>query len=116
MTISPTDISMYLDMIGSIDTFPTRASLDRTVEPSYTEAEYFDYPADLSGYYSNQETRDLYEEVANNVAESAQALDNAIVQALENGMGVQDAVNVNLALRAYQANCSVAKSTFELKI
>ena len=116
MTISPTDTSMYLDMISSIDTLPTRASLDRTVEPSYTEAEYFDYPADLSGYYSNQETHDLYTEIANNVAQSAEVLDKAIVQGLENGMGVRDAVNYNLALRAYQANCYVAKTTFELKI
>ena len=117
MAISPTDTSMYLDMLGSIDTLPTRESLNRTVEPSYTEAEEFQYPApNFSGYYSDQETTDLYNTVSNNVINSAKALDNAMVNALENGYGVQDAVNMNLALRAYQANCTVAKSTFELKI
>ena len=107
---------MYLDMLGSIDTFPTKASLHRTVEPAYTEAEEFSYPTNLGNYYSDEETHDLFTEVSNNVIQSAKAVDNAIVNALENGYSVQDAVNVNLALRAYQANCSVAKSTFELKI
>jgi len=39
-----------------------------------------------------------------------------MVSALENGMSVQDACNVNAALHAYHANCAVLKSTFELKI
>lgn len=116
MTISPTDTSMYLDMLGSIDTLPTKASLSRTVEPAYTEAEQQNYTPDLGGYYSDETTQDLFTEVSNNVIRSAKALDNAMVNALENGYGVQDAVNMNLALRAYQANCMVAKSTFELKI
>ena len=116
MTISPTDTSMYLDMIGSIDTFPTKPSLNRTVEPISIVEEKLDYPANLSGYYSDKETQDLYTTVSNNVIQSAETLDNAMVNALENGYGVQDAVNINLALHAYKANCFVAKSTFELKI
>jgi hypothetical protein len=75
-----------------------------------------DEPIDLSNYYSDLASRDLLTEVAQNVAESADALDSAMVSALENGMSVQDACNVNAAFHAYQANCAVLKSTFELKI
>ncbi len=113
---APIDASMYLSMIDSIGTFPTRASLNQTVPAAYTQADDFESPVDLSNYYSDLERSDLWAEVANNVAESAEVLDNVMVAALENGLGVQDAVNINLAMQAYKANCLVAKSTFELKI
>lgn len=113
---APIDASMYLSMIDSIGTYPTRASLDQTVTAAYTDPGDFEEPVDLSNYYSELANSDLFTEVANNVAESAEALDNAIITALENGMGVQDAVNLNCALNAYKANCRVAQSTFELKI
>jgi len=115
--VAPIDSSQYLNLIGSIDTFPTRESLNTIVPAAYTDAEDFEQPQpDLSGYYSDPETTDLYTQVSNNVKNSAQAVDNALMSALENGYGVQDAVNITLAMRAYQANCTVAKSTFELKI
>ena len=62
---------------------------------------------DLSGYYST---------VEENVVQSAKALDNAMVEAIQNGYSVQDACNIKLAEIAYKANCYVMKSTFELKI
>lgn len=114
--VAPIDVSQYLSLIGSIDTFPTRESLNATVPAAYTEAEDFGQQPDFSNYYSDPETTDLYTQVSNNVKNSAQAVDNALMSALENGYGVQDAVNITLAMRAYQANCTVAKSTFELKI
>lgn len=114
--VAPIDSSQYLSLIGGIDTLPTRESLTATVSPAYTEAEPFEYQPDFSRYYSDPETTDLYAEVSNNLKNSAHALDNTMVAALESGFGVQEAVNMNLALRAYQANCYVAKSTFELKI
>ena len=115
---APIDSSMYLNMIDSIGTFPTRASLSQTVPAAYTEAEDFEQEhVDLSGYYSpNSEATDLWTEVANNVKGAAETLDNVMIAALENGLGVQDAVNINLAMNAYKANAYVAKSTFELKI
>ena len=113
---APIDTSMYLNMIDSIGTYPTRASLNQTVSAAYTQAEDFEEPVDLSSYYSDLANSDLLEEVANNVAKSAEDLDNAMIAALENGMGVQDAVNVNCAMQAYKANAYVAKSTFELRI
>ena len=114
---APIDSSMYLNMIDSIGTFPTRASLSQTVPAAYTQAEDFEQPVDLSGYYSpNSRATDIWTEVANNVKDAAETLDNAMVAALENGMGVQDIVNIKLAMNAYKANAYVAKSTFELKI
>ena len=114
---APIDSSMFLNMIDSIGTFPTKASLSQTVTAAYTQAEDFEQPVDLSGYYSpNSEATDLWKEVANNLVESAQTLDNVMVAALENGMGVQDAVNINCAMQAYKANLYVAKSTFEMKV
>ena len=104
-------------MIDSIGTFPTRASLNQTVPAAYTQAEDFEQPVDFSGYYSpNSEATNIWSEVANNVKDAAETLDNALVEALENGMGVQDIVNIKLAMNAYKANAYVAKSTFELKI
>ena len=114
---APIDSSMYLNMIDSIGTFPTRSSLSQTVPAAYTQAEDFEQAVDLSGYYSpHSEATDIWTEVANNLKESMETLDNVMVAALENGMGVQDAVNINLAMQAYKANAYVAKSTFELKI
>lgn len=113
---APIDASLYLSMIDSIGTFPSKASLTATVPAAYTQAEDFEQPVDLSNYYADLEQSDLMAEVANNVKESLEELDNVMIAALENGMGVQDAVNINCALQAYKANCEVAKSTFELKI
>ena len=116
MTAAPIDNSLYLGMIESVTTFPTRGSMETPVPAVYTQLSDFDTQADLSGYYSDPETTDLFTQVSNNVEKAAKMLDDVMVNALENGFGVQDAVNINLALRAYQANCAVAKSTFELKI
>ena len=114
---APIDSSLYLNMIDSIGTFPTGASLSRTVPAAYTEPEDYEQNVDLSGYYSpDSEATDLWAEVANNLKSSMETLDNVMIAALENGMGVQDAVNINLALNAYKANAYVAKTTFELMI
>ena len=50
------------------------------------------------------------------MVQAARDLDNAMVSALQNGYSVQDAVNIQLAKTAYEANARVAKSTFELSI
>lgn len=115
MTVSPIDSSTYSYIIDSIATFPRSTSLSQTVSAAYTEDD-FSSPVNLSNYYSDLENSDLLKEVANNVSESAENLDNVIMQALNNGMGIEDAINVNKALNCYKANCVVAKSTFELKI
>lgn len=116
MTIAPVDNSLYLGLINGIETFPAKGSLNAAVPAAYTQERDFNTSADLSGYYSDPETTDLYTEVSNNVIKSAEVLENVMSQALENGFGVQDAVNMTRAMRAYQANCAVAKSTFEFKL
>lgn len=76
---------------------------------------------DLSNYYNEVRPEDLLVKTGQNVIESAQALDNTMVVAMQNGYSVQDVCNIKLAEMAYKANAfvfdSVAKiSTFELDI
>ena len=117
MTISPIDNSIYAGLIDSIGTFPSKGSLTQAVPAAYTQARDFEgSPVDLSNYYANLANQDLLNEVANNVTESASTLDSVMVQALENGMSVEDAVNINCAMQAYKANCKMLQSTIELRI
>ena len=114
--ISSIDSSIYSSLIDNITLPSSRqpiAGVRSSVAESYSAPSE---PVDLSNYYSDLASRDLLTEVAQNVAESADALDSAMVQALENGMSVQDACNVNAALHAYKANCVVLQSTFEMKV
>ncbi len=71
---------------------------------------------DLSSYYSEVMPGDLLQSVSENVVQAAHDLDNALSNALQNGYSVQDAVNIQLAKTAYEANCRVAKTTFELSV
>ncbi|MBE7703684.1 MAG: hypothetical protein E7Z89_06510 [Cyanobacteria bacterium SIG28] len=72
---------------------------------------------DLNNYYKDLEASgDLFNEVGQNVVQSLQALDQAMVNGLQNGMSVQDVCNIKLAKAAYGASCFVMKSTFELMI
>lgn len=76
---------------------------------------------DLSNYYNEVRPEDLLVKTGQNVIESAQALDNTMVIAMQNGYSVQDVCNIRLAEMAYKANAfvfdSVAKiSTFELDV
>ena len=76
---------------------------------------------DLSNYYNEVRPEDLLVKTGQNVIESAQALDNTMVIAMQNGYSVQDVCNIKLAEMAYKANAfvfdSVAEiSTFELDV
>ena len=76
---------------------------------------------DLSNYYDNIRPEDLLTQAGRNVSKSAQDLDNAMVSALQNGYGVQDACNIRLAEMAYKANAfvfDVAReiTTFEVDV
>ena len=115
-SISSIDSSIYSSLIDNLTLPSSRqpiAGVRTSVADSYSSE---NQPIDLSNYYSDLASRDLLTEVAQNVAQSADALDSAMVNALENGMSVQDACNVNAALHAYKANCAVLQSTFEMKI
>lgn len=73
---------------------------------------------DLNGYYENvpAPSGDVIQTVSENVSKAANDLDNAMVAALENGYTVQDAVNIQQAKAAYEANYKVAQSTFEIAV
>lgn len=113
-SISGINTSIYSGLIEDISSYiPSRTALDtKTPAVNHDEAS----TVDLSNYYSNVLPGDVLQTVAENVVQSAHDLDNAMVQALENGYTVQDACNIQMAKAAYAANCRVAKSTFELSI
>lgn len=76
---------------------------------------------DLSNYYDNIQPEDLLSQAGRNVIRSAQDLDNAMVSALQNGYGVNDACNIRLAELAYRANAFVFEvaneiTTFEVDV
>lgn len=113
-SISGINTSIYSGLIEDISSYiPSRSALD-TKTPAVNRDEAS--TIDLSNYYSNVLPGDVLQTVAENVVQSAHDLDNAMVQALENGYTVQDACNIQMAKAAYAANCRVAKSTFELSI
>lgn len=76
---------------------------------------------DLSNYYNEVHPEDLLTKTGRHVIESAQALDNTMVIAMQNGYSVQDVCNIRLAEMAYKANSLVFDtareiSTFELDV
>ena len=114
--INTSDYSHLLDsaqVAKNYNAAPTEraASRDTLVTPNEPTQSI-----DLSNYYQNVESGDLLQTVSENLAQSANDLDNAMVSALENGYTVQDAVNIQQAKAAYEANYKVAKSTFEIAI
>ena len=62
---------------------------------------------DLSNYYSDIRPEDLLAHSGRNVVESTDALDNAMVSAIQNGYGVNEACNIKKAELAYKANAYV---------
>ena len=118
-SISSIDTSIYSGIIEDLSSYtPSRTALDSKTPAVPREDSS---TVDLSNYYSNIRPEDLLANAGDNVAKSAEDLDNAMVSAIENGYSVNDAVNIRLAKNAYQANCTVfnaindmQKSTFEL--
>lgn len=115
-TISSIDTSIYSGLIESLSPTSGRNSSASAVVPTSSSSDIESAKVDLSNYYSNIESADLLTKLGENVAKSAEELDNAMVSALENGFTVQDACNIKAAQVAYKANCTVLQSTFELKI
>ena len=120
-SISSIDTSINSVLLEDLSSYtPSKTALDnRTPAVQNEESSH----VDLSNYYSNIRPEDLLSQAGENVARSAEDLDNAMVSAIENGYSVNDAVNIKLAKLAYQANCTVfnaindmEKSTFELTV
>ena len=80
-----------------------------------------DSDVDLSNYYNEVRPEDLLVKTGQQVVESAQALDNTMVVAMQNGYSVQDVCNIRLAEMAYKASAYVFDvaneiSTFALDV
>ena len=120
-SISSIDTSIYSGIIEDLSSYTlSRTALDSKT-PAVTRED--SSTVDLSNYYSNIRPEDLLANAGENVAKSAEDLDNAMVSAIENGYSVNDAVNIKLAQHAYAANCKVFNmiadmqtSTFELTV
>ena len=120
-SISSIDTSISSGIIEVLSSYtPSRTALDSKT-PAVTRED--SSTVDLSNYYSNIRPEDLLANAGENVAKSAEDLDNAMVSAIENGYSVNDAVNIKLAQHAYAANCKVFNmiadmqtSTFELTV
>ena len=114
--ISSINSSFYPSLMDSISPLYAGRSLLNAITPLDEDYEREQTAADLSGYYSNLEVSTLYEQIGQNVVQSAKVLDNAMVAAMANGNNIQDVLNIKLAQTAYSANCFVMKSTLELDI
>lgn len=110
-SINTSDYSMLLDSLSTTRSYSQTNSGAKSVA-----TEDLNSGIDLSNYYQNLASGDLLQTVAENVVKSSNDLNNAMVNALENGYTVQDAVNIQEAKAAYEANCRVAKSTFEIAV
>ena len=123
-SIPQIDTSVYRGLLESLNTNTSgRNNSAGAVRPTYNSSNAAVEPVDLSNYYANIANSDLLREIGENVAQSAEDLDNAMVSALENGMSVQDACNINSCMAAYKANAqvlgsvsSMMKSTFEIMV
>lgn len=113
-SISSINTSLYSGLAEQINYTSGHNAPSSAQTPTASSSKIAQAPVDLSNYYSNISNADLLSSVAQNVAKSADDLDNAMVSALENGMSIQDACNINAAQAAYKANCQVMKSTFEM--
>ena len=126
-SLSSIDTSFYLGLVEGFapkTTLPVPAVDDGKQEAQTYYAGNYKTPSeevDLSNYYNEVRPEDLLTKTGQNVIESAQALDNTMVIAMQNGYSVQDVCNIRLAEIAYKANAfvfdSVAEiSTFELDV
>lgn len=81
---------------------------------NYSYAGYSDSEVDLNDYYSRVPSPENYSQQGLQKAE--QDFNNAVADAVQNGITPQNAVNMKTAVFAYKANAEVLKSTFELTI
>ena len=116
MSISSIDTSQYTTPLASAMFSDAQAAAGSRVYeeeklPNVSATEENTPKVDLSRYYSNVQQPNL-----SNVSHAAQQLDNAVLAAIEHGMSTEDAVKIQTAKAAYEANVNVAKSTFELEV
>ena len=115
-SISSIDTSLYSGLIQDMSAVSGRNAPETPRVPAQNSSDAESIQVDLSSYYSNIRPEDLLSTAGNNVVQSAQDLDNAMVSALQNGYSVQDAVNIKLAQTAYQANSAVYEAVVDISV
>jgi len=124
MSIASIDTSLYTTpyssaLLGSAQAIPEVEQYKEQELPNAAAEEETTPEVDLSNYYSNVAPADLQADVATGVSHASQSLSNAISLAIEHGMDVQDAVNIQKAKAAYEATISAERtknSTFEMLV
>lgn len=124
MSIASIDTSLYTTpyssaLLGSDQAIPQVEQYEEQELPNAAAEEETTPEVDLSNYYSNVVPADLKADVTTGVSHASQSLSNAISLAIEHGMDVQDAVNIQKAKAAYEATISAERtqnSTFEMLV
>lgn len=126
--ISNIDTSFYSELVEGFAPKTTLPVPAVNSEPAYQQTGYTSDEnnqstanIDLSNYYNEVRPEDLLTKTGQHVIESAQALDNTMVIAMQNGYSVQDVCNIRLAEMAYKASAHVfdvaeEMSTFALDV
>lgn len=129
-SISSVNTSFYPELVEGFapKTFNPVPAVEREVQDDNAGRYYgggtekYSEEVDLSNYYNEvRHPEDLLVKTGQDLVEAAQALDNTMVIAMQNGYSVQDACNIRLAEQAYKATAMVFDvaseiSTFEVDV
>jgi len=122
-SISAIDTSQYTSAIASTMVEHSQMSAGAGVSeykqeqlPNVAATEETTPEVDLSNYYANVVPTNADPHAQQGLKAAAQTLDNAVSAAVMHGMSTQDAINIQSAKAAYQANSEALKSTFELAV
>lgn len=115
-SIASIDMNMYPGLVQSFSPYTAQELPAVQKIPTETETEQNSNGGDLSNYYSNIRPEDYVASVGENVKKSAEALDKAMISALQSGMSVNDVINMKMAQVAYNANINVFNATFEIEV
>lgn len=98
----------------------------RENETKESDQQEYNAQQDLNNYYSklaasnyvpsDYSSADPAKTASEGVKQSAQNLQNAMSNALQNGMSIQDACNIKSAKAAYEANVKALKTTIEISV
>ena len=120
-SISAIDTSQYTTAFASSMADATQgisdgAAYQKEQLPNVAATEETTPEVDLSNYYSNVVPLNVNPQAEQGLKAAAQTLDNAVASAVQHGMSTQDAIKIQSAKAAYQANSEALKSTFELAV
>jgi len=133
-SISSIENSLYPNQIDTMFPIMPMDTMPKEVEPIQADnreagqdpqsnPDYAAAKAAISNYYNVVKTDDFSNDPASNVSGAAEKLNNALMDALNNGYDAQTATNIQRAKAAYIANVNVFNayndtlkySTFEIE-